>query len=314
MIEFITNNKCNCKINTTISNGYNEDNCEINKCKCKDCYEGSNCNKCKSNCYLNNQTLECVKCPCDLNKSDGLCLFDQDYDSIRCNSCILPSIGLLCDECDAYYYKSLSNDCLPCTCNSNSNPLARRHCNDLDGECINCSFNTTGKHCELCLKDYVGYPLNKTCIHMNDAQRIEHKSHVPMEFKSLFIFTFSIFAVLFAILSLIYYFNKINSSNEGIPIINSINRLISYIKQRNSNFNGLFTFKRRFMPANGGDDDLNLAENQIFDECLFTDDFYNANQPNNKINKNNLLPTTEVVNAQNTSTNSNPYCNLTVST
>jgi hypothetical protein len=135
-----------------------------------------------------------------------------------------------------------------------------------------------------------------------------------MEFKSLFIFTFSIFAVLFAILSLIYYFNKINSSNEGIPIINSINRLISYIKQRNINFNGLFTFKRRFMPANGGDDDLNLAENQIFDECLFTDDFYNANQPNNKINKNNLLPTTEVVSAQNTSTNSNPYCNLTVST
>jgi hypothetical protein len=134
MIEFITNNKCNCKINTTISNGYNEDNCEINKCKCKDCYEGSNCNKCKSNCYLNNQTLECVKCPCDLNKSDGLCLFDQDYDSIRCNLCILPSIGLLCDECDTYYYKSLSNDCLPCTCNSNSNPLARRHCNDLDGD------------------------------------------------------------------------------------------------------------------------------------------------------------------------------------
>ena len=90
---------------------------------------------------------------------------------------------------------------------------------------------------------------------------------MTLELKSLFIFTSSIFAVLFVILFIIYYCSKINSSNEGMPIINSINRLISYFNQRSNNMNGFFTFKRRFLATN--DDDLNLAENQIFDECLF---------------------------------------------
>ena len=134
-LEVLTNNKCNCKINKTSVIGYYDDeNCEIkNKCKCKDCYEGINCNQCKSNCYLNNKTLECVKCPCDLNKSDGSCLFDEDYDGIICSSCVLPNIGLYCDECDVYYYKTESNDCLPCMCNSNTNPMARHHCGDING-------------------------------------------------------------------------------------------------------------------------------------------------------------------------------------
>ena len=51
--------------------------------------------------------------------------------------------------------------------------------------------------------------------------------------------------------------------------------------------------------------DLNLAENQIFDECLFTDEFYFANQLS-KSNSNNSHA--------HSNNNSNPYCNLTIST
>jgi hypothetical protein len=134
---------------------------------------------------------------------------------------------------------------------------------------------------------------------------------MPMEYKSLFLLTFLIFVMLFTILTIVYYFNKLNSNQNRLSISSiflPFNMLIGHIQQRNITFNGFFTFKRRFMT---NDDSLNLAENQIFDECLFTDDFYFANQPTKN---NNLLSngSNSMMTAQNN--NSNPYRNLTVAT
>ena len=111
-----------------------------------------------------------------------------------------------------------------------------------------------------------------------------------------------------SLLTLVYYYNKLHTVNRHqMSILNPFNKLISSIKQRNNKFNGLFAFKRRFIPnKNSVDgDDLNLAENQIFDECLFTDEFYFANQLS-KSNSNNSHA--------HSNNNSNPYCNLTIST
>ncbi|XP_012409861.1 laminin subunit alpha-4 [Trichechus manatus latirostris] len=55
------------------------------------------------------------------------------------------------EKCGAGFFRSLSGECLPCDCNSNSN-----ECLDSSGFCVNCQRNTTGEHCEKCLDGYIG--------------------------------------------------------------------------------------------------------------------------------------------------------------
>ncbi|XP_070306037.1 laminin subunit alpha-4 isoform X2 [Odocoileus virginianus] len=54
-------------------------------------------------------------------------------------------------KCDAGFFFSFSEECLPCDCNGNSN-----ECLDGSGLCVHCRRNTTGEHCEKCLDGYIG--------------------------------------------------------------------------------------------------------------------------------------------------------------
>ncbi|XP_075059041.1 laminin subunit alpha-4 [Mixophyes fleayi] len=53
-------------------------------------------------------------------------------------------------RCQPGFYYSVSGECLPCTCNGNS-----QTCLDGSGSCVDCQRNTTGKHCERCPTGYM---------------------------------------------------------------------------------------------------------------------------------------------------------------
>lgn len=135
-IEFYTYDKCNCKLNNTL----NDDlvNCVLNNCTCKPYYDGISCEKCAKYAYYNENTQQCEPCPCEPTiKSSGECSFEKNVDSqmsyVKCNQCYLPYIGVLCEQCDSYYYKHSNGLCLPCMCNGNTSPLAKQHCHNLTG-------------------------------------------------------------------------------------------------------------------------------------------------------------------------------------
>lgn len=150
------------------------------------CYEtNSNCLKCNANCYENKQfnkligPILCQPCPCDTTRSTGSCIFNQNDDSFQCKQCIKPYTGPLCSQCEndgIDYYKDELNQCLSCNCSGNSwadnnNPLnairngnRRRKCQAITGVCIDCQFNTTGKHCNECKEGFVGDALKRTCL------------------------------------------------------------------------------------------------------------------------------------------------------
>ncbi|XP_044146323.1 laminin subunit alpha-4 [Bufo gargarizans] len=56
----------------------------------------------------------------------------------------------LSQRCQLGFYYSVSGECLPCTCNGNSDK-----CLDGSGSCLDCQRNTTGKHCERCPMGYM---------------------------------------------------------------------------------------------------------------------------------------------------------------
>ncbi|KAG8510968.1 Laminin subunit alpha-4, partial [Galemys pyrenaicus] len=60
-------------------------------------------------------------------------------------------------KCGPGFFRALSGDCLPCSCNGNSN-----ECLDGSGFCVHCQRNTTGEHCEKCLSGYIGDSIRGT--------------------------------------------------------------------------------------------------------------------------------------------------------
>ncbi|XP_004673841.1 PREDICTED: laminin subunit alpha-4 isoform X2 [Condylura cristata] len=54
------------------------------------------------------------------------------------------------EKCGPGLFRAHSGDCLPCSCNGNSN-----QCLDGSGFCVHCQRNTTGEHCEKCLNGYI---------------------------------------------------------------------------------------------------------------------------------------------------------------
>jgi hypothetical protein len=117
------------------------------------CYEsGSRCSKCKSSCYevkrnkneqgkaKSGEPVLCEACPCDTSRSTGECVVIESANkdspssssaevksgpaqTIQCKKCIKPYTGLLCNECENEgidYYKTETNECMPCSCNGNA--------------------------------------------------------------------------------------------------------------------------------------------------------------------------------------------------
>lgn len=80
-----------------------------------------------------------------------------------CDQCQLQYRGPHCDKCKDGYYGS-DSICMPCECNGNvDSRTSPRVCDPDTGQCLNCSNNTAGKHCEKCAEGYVGEDCSELC-------------------------------------------------------------------------------------------------------------------------------------------------------
>ncbi|CAB3226438.1 unnamed protein product [Arctia plantaginis] len=59
--------------------------------------------------------------------------------------------GMSCEQCAEGYYRLSSGFCVPCQCNGHS-----KECDVNTGVCLECTDNTMGDHCEMCIPGYHG--------------------------------------------------------------------------------------------------------------------------------------------------------------
>ncbi|CAF0707486.1 unnamed protein product [Brachionus calyciflorus] len=175
---------CNCN-NHSIS-------CDPNtgKCDCRHHTSGDNCEKCEEGYFGNpifNGKIEdldfisfekelsnlCKKCPCP---NDGPCAeifnFQLQTAEIVCLDCPEGTQGNLCELCDDGYFNFGSGtygQCEKCLCNGNIDENAIGNCDDTNGKCLKCIYNTTGDNCEKCLPNYWGNALNSLKCHSCDC-------------------------------------------------------------------------------------------------------------------------------------------------
>ncbi|KAK1155653.1 multiple epidermal growth factor-like domains protein 9 [Acipenser oxyrinchus oxyrinchus] len=131
---------------------------------CQGSTEGPLCEKCKSNFYRPSAALtdNCEPCPCSTVMSTGSCHIDTNGQPV-CDQCQLQYRGSHCDKCMDGYYSS-DSICMPCECNGNvDRKTSPRVCDPDTGQCLNCSNNTAGKHCEKCAEGYVGEDCSELC-------------------------------------------------------------------------------------------------------------------------------------------------------
>ncbi|KAM4040294.1 laminin subunit alpha-4 [Anomaloglossus baeobatrachus] len=87
----------------------------------------------------------------------------QDSNIIEIQQSYIPARLIpIAQRCQPGFFYSVSGECLPCTCNGNS-----EKCMDGSGSCLDCQRNTTGKHCERCPTGYMADVINgvlRSCI------------------------------------------------------------------------------------------------------------------------------------------------------
>ena len=128
--------------------------------------------------------------------------------------------------------------------------------------------------------------------------------------RNLFLMSFVIFLVLFVIISTFFY------CNERENIANKMRRLCFCLRRQGQSFATSFTKANRILIARTNlqpssnlnsimdEDHLNLAENQIFDDSLFADDYYYSSHQQNDGAARQLNVSSQ---------KSNPYRSLTIS-
>ncbi|RNA21946.1 hypothetical protein BpHYR1_022267, partial [Brachionus plicatilis] len=197
-----------------------------------------------------------------------------------------------------------------------------RKCNS-NGFCHSCLYNTSGKHCDECARGFEGDALKRTCQPVGKTTKMVidplDQQHA---YKTLALFAFYIFIVLFVVLSI---FVCIKIKIESTPLKNDQSHLLlswfgqccmalnrarrragAYIQsQRLFGFCGHVTTNSASLNSNSiynrarlnDDDRLNLAEHPVFDDNLLDDAFvYN---PSDGFDSNERK---------------NPYTSLTVKT
>uniref|UniRef100_A0A3B4ARG9 Laminin subunit alpha-1 n=1 Tax=Periophthalmus magnuspinnatus TaxID=409849 RepID=A0A3B4ARG9_9GOBI len=105
---------------------------------------------------------DCKKCPCPLtaasNSFSPTCLL-QSNGKVTCDRCQKGYTGNNCERCANGFYGNpqvLGGSCLLCECNGNVNWEEAGHCDHVTGECLLCTQNTAGRHCERCRDGYYG--------------------------------------------------------------------------------------------------------------------------------------------------------------
>ncbi|MGH0119518.1 UNVERIFIED_CONTAM: hypothetical protein FKN15_006010 [Acipenser sinensis] len=166
--------------------------------QCQLQYRGPHCDKCKDGYYSSDSI--CMPCECNGNvdrktsprvcdPDTGQCLncsnntagkhcekcaegyVGEDCSELYtngqpvCDQCQLQYRGPHCDKCKDGYYSS-DSICMPCECNGNvDRKTSPRVCDPDTGQCLNCSNNTAGKHCEKCAEGYVGEDCSELSQH-----------------------------------------------------------------------------------------------------------------------------------------------------
>ncbi|KAI5615551.1 multiple epidermal growth factor-like domains protein 9 [Silurus asotus] len=132
---------------------------------CQGNTRGSSCAECKPNFYRERGSslrFPCSTCPCSIVTSSGNCTLNA-FGKPVCDQCNPEYEGPNCELCRDGFYNA-DSICVPCDCNGNAEPSsAPRTCNPETGHCLNCSFNTTGSHCQYCAPGFTGDALVKNC-------------------------------------------------------------------------------------------------------------------------------------------------------
>ena len=134
---------------------------------CTDNTAGDHCEHCHNGYYRNLTSGICLPCQCpgtpdQLNHFASSCDITAD-DNVMC-SCISGYVGDMCSLCDEGYYGNPllpSNNCKPCNCHGNADPMLPM-CNTTTGVC-NCVHPYVGSECELCADGYYGNAEQQNC-------------------------------------------------------------------------------------------------------------------------------------------------------
>ncbi|KAK3091660.1 hypothetical protein FSP39_021617 [Pinctada imbricata] len=94
--------------------------------------------------------------------SDNTQVEDKRAYSVEQCQCPRGYMGSSCQSCAEGYYRSTRSPylgaCVPCECYGHSNK-----CDSETGQCLNCTDNTMGRHCELCLPGHYGDATTGVC-------------------------------------------------------------------------------------------------------------------------------------------------------
>ncbi|XP_075388834.1 laminin subunit alpha-1 isoform X1 [Tenrec ecaudatus] len=105
---------------------------------------------------------DCQPCACPLatpsNNFSPTCHVTE-RDEVLCDQCAPGYTGAWCERCADGYYGNPTvpgESCIPCNCNGNVDPLEAGYCDSVTGECLKCTGNTGGPHCERCADGFYG--------------------------------------------------------------------------------------------------------------------------------------------------------------
>ncbi|KAL4226155.1 Laminin subunit beta-1 [Mactra antiquata] len=116
------------------------------QCECKPHVVGRKCDQCAPGTYGFGPN-GCTPCNCHtIGSRDNFC----DIETGQC-LCIPNIDQRVCDKCKPGFYGF--PHCRSCECNGNAET-----CDDLTGECFDCTNFTTGDNCERCLDGFYGDP------------------------------------------------------------------------------------------------------------------------------------------------------------
>ncbi|XP_008118175.2 laminin subunit alpha-1 isoform X1 [Anolis carolinensis] len=140
---------------------------------CEHNTSGRSCDQCLPGFYgtpTKGTAEDCQLCACPLrtpsNNFSPTCHLDSIGDVI-CDRCPPGYAGPKCERCaNGFYGDPLvpGQSCVPCDCNGNIDPMEDGYCHSHTGECLKCTGNTVGRHCERCANGYYGDAvINKDC-------------------------------------------------------------------------------------------------------------------------------------------------------
>ncbi|XP_039210425.1 laminin subunit beta-4 isoform X1 [Crotalus tigris] len=136
---------------------------------------GSNCERCLDGYYGNPlEGKPCRPCMCPDSPTSKRyfahsCFQDPWTKQLVCK-CFAGYSGDRCDECSSGFYgnpRVAPSQCLPCSCNNNTDMADPESCNKDTGECLKCLYNTHGPNCQFCKPGYFGSALLRNCEKCN---------------------------------------------------------------------------------------------------------------------------------------------------